>query len=302
MKKNVHYGAFSSPTSFADGAAALFAAASFVFQGCDSESVTKEVITTDINKRTLFRFLIFNKEIPYNEHITLYPIKMEHILDFQQCQEALTLRKDSIFHEKQILKMEYLDFIKFAFRNRTLAANYSLPLLPFYYDFLIAILKLACGNDAKVEYDASTLAISVNGFKITNSVFEDLRNIILIQNDVDFDVDEFINIDTVKALEKAQEFESKKNHEKADIEDYIDSLAVRMNVTEDSISQLTIRKFWRYIKRINKHDEYQACRSGQMSGMVTFKEPLRHWMTSMEVRDPYEKLKANEDELRSKIG
>lgn len=261
-----------------------------------------EVMILDIRKETLFRFLIFNKAVPYHEWITLYPIKMEHILEFQQCQEALTLRKDSIFREKQILKMDYLDFIKFAFRNRTLAADYNLPLLPFYYDFLIAILKLACGSDAKVGYDASTLDIFVNDCTVTNPVFEDLRKIILIQNDVDFDVDEFLNLDTVKALERAQAFEAKKNNEKADIEDYIDSLAIRMNVSEASVSDLTIRKFWRYIKRINKYDEYQACRLGQMGGMVTFKEPLRHWMTSMEVRDPYEKLKSNEDELRSKIG
>ena len=255
----------------------------------------------EISKDTLFPYLIYNKEIKYNEHITLYPIKMKDIITFQQYQMALTLRKDAIFQDKQIIKMGYLEFIKYACRNDELAQKYNMPLLPFYYDFIIGILQLTCGEDVEIKYNTSTLDFSINDFLITDEVFDDLRKIIIIQNDIDFDIDEFMNIDTVKALEKAREFEAKKNKEKADIEDYIDSIIIGLKVTEEYVSNLTIRKFWRYIKRINKHEEYEACRSGQMSGMVTFKEPIQHWMTSIEVTDKYENLKTDEDELRSKI-
>ena len=255
----------------------------------------------EISKDTLFPYLIYNKEIKYNEHITLYPIKMKDIITFQQYQIALTLRKDAIFQDKQIIKMGYLEFIKYACRNDELAQKYNMPLLPFYYDFIIGILQLTCGEDVEIKYNTSTLDFSINDFLVTDEVFDDLRKIIIIQNDIDFDIDEFMNIDTVKALEKAREFEAKKNKEKADIEDYIDSIIIGLKVTEEYVSNLTIRKFWRYIKRINKHEEYEACRSGQMSGMVTFKEPIQHWMTSIEVTDKYENLKTDEEELRSKI-
>ena len=258
-------------------------------------------MSVEISKDTLFPYLIYNKEIKYNEHITLYPIKMKDIITFQQYQMALTLRKDAIFQDKQIIKMGYLEFIKYACRNDELAQKYNIPLLPFYYDFIIGVLQLTCGEDVEIKYNTSTLDFSINDFLITDEVFDDLRKIIIIQNDIDFDIDEFMNIDTVKALEKAREFEAKKNKEKADIEDYIDSIIIGLKVTEDYVSNLTIRKFWRYIKRINKHEEYEACRSGQMSGMVTFKEPIQHWMTSIEVTDKYENLKTDEDELRSKI-
>ena len=258
-------------------------------------------MSVETSKDTLFPYLIYNKEIKYNEHITLYPIKMKDIITFQQYQMALTLRKDAIFQDKQIIKMGYLEFIKYACRNDELAQKYNMPLLPFYYDFIIGILQLTCGEDVEIKYNTSTLDFSINDFLITDEVFDDLRKIIIIQNDIDFDIDEFMNIDTVKALEKAREFEAKKNKEKADIEDYIDSLIIGMKVTEEYVSNLTIRKFWRYIKRINKHEEYEACRSGQMSGMVTFKEPIQHWMTSIEVTDKYENLKTDEEELRSKI-
>lgn len=255
----------------------------------------------EINKDMLFPYLIYNKEVKYNDSITLYPIKMKNIIEFQQYQMALTLRKDAIFQDKQIIKMGYLEFIKYACRNDELAQKYNIPLLPFYYDFIIGVLQLACGEDVEIKYNTSTLDFSINDFLVTDEVFDDLRKIIIIQNDIDFDIDEFMNIDTVKALEKAREFEAKKNKEKADIEDYIDSIIIGLKVTEEYVSNLTIRKFWRYIKRINKHEEYEACRSGQMSGMVTFKEPIQHWMTSIEVTDKYENLKTDEEELRSKI-
>lgn len=259
-------------------------------------------MSVEIDHQTLYPYLLFNKEIKYNEQITLYPIKMKDILLFQQCQSALTLRKDSIFTEKEIIKMQYLDFIRYACRNIELSKKYQMPLLPLYYDFIIQILQLSCGGNATISYNQNTLDFFVNDLLITNEIFDDLRRIIMVQNDIDFDIDEFMNLDTIKALEKAREFEVKKNKEKSDIEDYIDSLIVDLKVTEEYVSELTIRKFWRYIKRINKHEEYQSCRSAQMSGMVTFKEPIQHWMTSIEITDKYENLKTDEDELRSKIG
>lgn len=256
----------------------------------------------EINSQSLYSYLLFNEAIRYDEHITLYPIKMKDILLFQQCQMALTLRKDSIFREKEIIKMQYLDFIKYACRNNELAEKYKMPLLPIYYDLILKLLQIICGDDAVITFNQNTLDFAINDEFITNEKFDDLRKIIMVQNDIDFDIDEFMNIDTIKALEKAREFEAKKNKEKADIEDYIDSLIIDLKVTEEYVSNLTVRKFWRYIKRINKHEEYQSCRSAQMTGMVTFKEPIQHWMTSIEVTDKYKGLKADEDELRSKIG
>ena len=87
-----------------------------------------------------------------------------------------------------------------------------------------------------------------------------------------------------------------------DIEDYIDSLVIELRTTNEYVMNLTVRKFWRYIKRVNKHEQYEACLNGQMSGMATFKEPIEHWMTSIEVKDKYENLKTDEGELREKIG
>ncbi|MCI8625897.1 MAG: hypothetical protein HFI40_06390 [Lachnospiraceae bacterium] len=255
----------------------------------------------ELHPNALQPFLLFDKAIPYNEAITLHPVRMKDFLSFQQFQLALTLRKDSIFRKKEYVKMGYLAFLQYACRNTSLAREYRLPLLPFYYDFLIGLLQLSCGENATIRYSPQTLAITINGFALTEDAFDDIRKILLLQNDIDFDPEEFMNIDTVHALEKAREFELKKKQEQAEIEDYIDSLTVSLGLHADEIANLTVRKFWRYIKRMNRHEEYLACRFGQMSGFVTFKEPLSHWMTSIGDSDKDEALKADEGEIRGKI-
>lgn len=255
----------------------------------------------EITKQILTPYLIFNEPYKYNEFVSLHPIRMKDILSFQRCQCAFTLRKDSIFQEKKLIKMSYLDFIKYACANKELAIQYQNYDIMYYYYYVLDMLYLACGEDANIVYDKDTLDIYINNFEITDLVFEDIRRIIILQNDIDFDPDEFMNIDALNALEKAKAFEAKKKKEKSDLEDYIDSLVIELNVTEEYISNMTIRKFWRYVKRINKHEEYQACLNGQMSGMVTFKEPIKHWMSALEVDDKYENLKADETEIRSKM-
>ena len=254
-----------------------------------------------INKQVIYPQLIFNKEIVYDEHITIYPVRMKDIIEFQQCTSAITVRKDATFQDKEIIRMSYLDFIKYACRNKELADKYDMEFLPFYYDYVLRLLSIVCG-DAQITYNTTTLEIKINDEALTPEVFDDIRRIIILQNDISFDIDEFMNIDTVNALEKAREFEAKKNKEKSDIEDYIDSLIVELKVTEEYVSNMTVRKFWRYIKRINKHDDYQSCRTAEMGGMVTFKEPLTHWMTTLDVEDKDSSLKVDEQDLRSKIG
>lgn len=255
-----------------------------------------------INQDLIKSNLLYNLPVKYDEHITLYPVTMKNILDFQMFQRSIIVRKDSIFTEKTILKMEYLDFLKYARKNNELAEKYEMKELVVYFDFLLYLLKMTCGENSKVEFNENTLDIFINDELITNEIFNDLRRIIIIQNGINFDPDEFISLDVIRALEKAQEFEDQKSNEHADIEDYIDSVVIALKMSEEEVSNLSIRKFWRYVKRISKHEEYVSYSIGRLSGFVTFKKPLSHWMTSIEVTDKYENLKADESELRSKIG
>ena len=69
----------------------------------------------NISRETLFPFLIYNKPIQYNEQIRLCPVTMNDIVLFQALSEAITVRKNSTFREKKIIKMTYLDFLIYCF-------------------------------------------------------------------------------------------------------------------------------------------------------------------------------------------
>lgn len=252
----------------------------------------------EINEDILYPFLIYNDPIRYTKNVTLYPVKMENIFEFQQYVQSITIRKDSIFPVKNILKMTYLDFLFYCHNNLELSEEYKLNFLPYWYQWAHKLLMLVC-KDQEVLIGTGQALFSINGEIITPEKFDDLRRIIIIQNDVDFDIDEFINYDTEQELIKAQNTLSK---EKATIEDYIDAYAVVMKASDSEIKNLTIRKFWRHIKRINMHENYTISKISSMSGMVTFKNPIQHWMVQIEKDDRYSSVKTSEQELENKVG
>lgn len=257
-------------------------------------------MSVEIKKETLFPLLIYNKPVKYTENIILYPVTMNDIVAFQALSQSITVRKNSTFHEKKIIKMTYLDFLLYCLGNEELEKQYKIIGLSQYFFYAIQLLQLCC-RDAEIKLNQQTGQIIINGEVITPQIFDDLRRIIIIQNDIDFDIDEFLNYDTEQRLLKAQK-DLDKDKDKANIEDYIDSLVIAMHTTEDRIMEMTIRKFWRYVKRYNLHENYTIMRTGECSGMVSFKEPIKHWMVSLEEDDKYKHLKADENELRSKIG
>lgn len=250
-----------------------------------------------ISKDTLLSYLIYNDPFQYNEHITLYPVTMKDVILFQSLTCSITVRKNSIFHSKKIIKMDYLNFLFFALGNTELEKEYDIAGLSQYLILTMQLLQLCCQNQ---EVRLTQEGLSINNEIITPEVFDDLRRIIIIQNDIDFDIDEFLNYDTEQRLLKAQK-DLNKDEVKATIEDYIDSLIIAMSTTEEYIKNMTIRKFWRYIKRYQLHEGYTIAKTGECSGMVTFKEPIKHWMISLEEDDKFKNLKTDENSLKGKI-
>ena len=77
-----------------------------------------------------------------------------------------------------------------------------MPLLPKYYSFAFDLLKLVFKNQ-EVKINSTRGGFMINGIEITPEQFDDIRRIIILQNGIDFDIDEFINRDTEEALLKA---------------------------------------------------------------------------------------------------
>lgn len=224
---------------------------------------------------------------------------MKDIVLFQAVSQSIILRKNSTFRDKNIIKMSYLDFLLYCLDNQELEEETGIPNLSNYFAYALQLLQLCC-RDGEVKIHHQTGQIAIGEEIITPRIFDDLRRIIILQNDMDFDIDEFLNYDTEQRLLKAQK-DSQKNAQKANIEDYIDSLVIAMNTTEEAVMKMTIRKFYRYIRRYQLYENYRIAKTGECSGMVSFKEPIQHWMTSLDEDDRYQSVKADENSIKGKI-
>lgn len=259
------------------------------------------VMSVVYNKDTLASYLMYSKPIQFNEAITLYPITMDHVLEFQRYSRSLTFRKDSRFGVKEIIKMTYLEFLFYTAMNPDVNDLFEdTPDLSYYFAYALSVLGLVCvGQD--IDFNNETGGIRINGYEINADEFDDIRRIIILQNGMNFDIDEFLNYETEKSLENAQKKISK-NSDIVTTEDYIDALIVALHLSENEIQQMSIRKFWRIVKRQSFHETYTILKTGECSGMVKFKEPIKHWIRSIDEEDKYAHLKADEGELRNKIG
>lgn len=257
------------------------------------------VITVKFNKETLYPVLLYSQPYKYNDSITLFPVQMKQIIEFQVYSQSITVRKDSRFSNKDIIKMTYLDFLSYAASHMEFGLYYDFPNLQYYYSYLILLLDLVC-RDQEIKFDAATGKTLIQNFEITPAVLDDLRRIIILQNDMDFDMDEFLNYETEEKLKNSQN-NSMKNSDIPTIEDYIDSLSIALHLSEKEIMDMSIRKFWRFIRRYNLHENYTIMRTGECSGMVSFKEPIKHWMVSIDEHDKYQSFKTSEEHLKSKI-
>lgn len=92
----------------------------------------------EINKDILLPYLIFNDPFQYNEQITLYPVKMTDVILFQTLSKSITVRKNSIFHDKKIIKMTYFDFLKYSFENKELESQYQIQGLSQFFSILFS--------------------------------------------------------------------------------------------------------------------------------------------------------------------
>lgn len=253
-----------------------------------------------IDNESLLPSLIYNKPFKYNDDIILYPVTMNDFILFQTISKSIILRKNSIFREKKLIKMSYLDLLFYSFRNEELENTYKIVGLSQYLLFFLQLIKICCKNPQINIIDPAN-QLCIGSTLITPDIFDDLRRIIIIQNGIDFDIDEFINSDTEQRLLKAEK-DQNKSDDNANIEDYIDSLVTAMNITEERIMNMTIRKFWRYLKRYQLHEGYTIAKTGECSGMVSFKEPIKYWMLSLDEDDKYKHLKTDEETLKGKIG
>ena len=115
--------------------------------------------------------------------------------------------------------------------------------------------------------------------------FDTLREIILHQNGVDYD-DAFIHEDIRKWLE---EQEARDNTQYSTIEDYLNAFISVTHWKPQEVKELSIRRFNGITDKFLSHDTYNLQMTASMSGLVSFKGKIDHWLTTNRKNKIYEK-------------
>lgn len=115
--------------------------------------------------------------------------------------------------------------------------------------------------------------------------FDILREIILHQNGVEYD-DTFIHEDIRKWLE---EQEARDNTQYSTIEDYLNAFISVTHWKPQEVKELSIRRFNGITDKFLSHDTYNLQMTASMSGFVSFKGKIDHWLTTNKKNQIYEK-------------
>lgn len=181
-----------------------------------------------------------------------------------------------------------------------------------YWDFLSKItnkdvpFSCDCGNDlskdsegfdANIKYklNEETKQKEVliykdfkNPISITPDDFDRFRQIVMYQNLPDYKDDSWVDPDMREDQREKQRLLAKKNKgATASLERKIVCVAAKSNYTIKEIYELTMRKFIMLLSVIDDAMNYECTRIGLMTGMVSTKEPVEHWVYKQESDDLY---------------
>lgn len=242
--------------------------------------------------------------------ITLYPFKMKDLMTYFTCAKVIKLEKAQI--SVQYIKMSYYTFlchyistlISSTKEEERMAGNSYMILFASLFSgamrttvlpsFLYnpetkeSAIKLYEPNPEKGEEEIYKNPKAV--YTLTKEKFDDIRSILIYQNDVHFiDYDNYSR-DMQKLIKSEEERRARKGGGLS-IEDRTDSVAVACGYSTEEIGEMSIRRFERIYERMRKKIEYQINKTGAMSGFVTFKDKsiLEPWTNPLE-SDPLKNI------------
>lgn len=141
-----------------------------------------------------------------------------------------------------------------------------------------------------------------NTITIGAEEFEELRKIIMIQNDVKIETkyDEQTRKLLDEMREKLKQIQSDGSN--IEFEDLVDVVSYMMHIKPSDMENMTIRRFNRYLDIALKKDDYYMYKSLEVSGQVKFKSEIKHWVSHYEPKSKYEGLLINSSDFMSSVG
>lgn len=261
----------------------------------------------------------FDKPIPFVGSLTIYPVNVQNYDEFLACTSCLTLNKSD---DPIGMKFTNLGYLINKMEEKEGGQKWSLyfsRLCELIFRIKNGIKCKKCGKvmsfveffegyrDKKDDFccecgssefmevigirenkETGKKELHVDGNFISSKDFNRLRQIVMYQNLPDYKDDSWVDIEVRKDQEETRKLREKKNKSgSATLERKVVCLAVKTGFTIDYIYSLTIRKFLMMFSAVDDLINYETARIGLMTGMVSSKEPLEHWVYKQEEEDIY---------------
>lgn len=236
-----------------------------------------------------YNYELFNDEpVLFLDKIKVYPVKVKNIFEFNNALQCL-LFDPMDYPDIEIATLPRLYFLTEWARRSSLpqeeyetwlrnnAQLYGLyKLLELLFSLVLdPSYKIALVNLNNIGYYSLRILINENDYvDIRPQDFEDLRHLILEQNSCTYS-DEFVHND-IKQYIKEQSEQSK---DTVTLEDSRDAFMVRLGyVNSRDIDEMTIRRYNRMSTMLSQREDYLMAKQAEMTGFVTFKTPIKHWI------------------------
>lgn len=226
--------------------------------------------------------------------ITLYPAMCKDMQDFFSCVNCLLY--DPLRYNSMISTLPRLYFLTDILNHKDEKYIIQNEFLFAMFICLQKLLKLVLGENQDSNFVENKgkwylqIIKHMDGeddisIDVRAKDFDALREIILHQNGVEYD-DTFIHEDIRKWI---AEQEAKDNTQYSTVEDYLNAFISVTHWKPQEIKGLSIRRFNGIIDKFLSHDTYNLQMTASMSGLVSFKGKINHWLTTNRKNKIYEK-------------
>ena len=225
--------------------------------------------------------LTFDLPIEY-KGLLLHPVKMIDYFDFIYA--CCVFQQDKNAKGFQYISKTYLEFLVDIIKQGELEGQ-------MYGIMLYKIFSLVLDETAvEVKYgttEDNKPYLEVKDTTLDSAEFEEIRDLILLQNLPKYKHEEILDKDLQKDIKEYQRLTSKGTH-MASLEKQILAIQLGYGLSSDYIYNMSIRKFQLAFEIMEKKTNYLILKQASMSGFVTFKNEINHYLMENDVEEQTE--------------
>lgn len=206
-----------------------------------------------------------------NKALLIYPVNVESYFEFYYSIRCLLQEKNKI-PDPKIISMSYLDFLFYLIENAEDGTEIR--------RMLGGLFKLCCyvedENFTYYKNNKGKTILVINDIEYDKNDFDNIKKIICYQNMPDYD-DSYIDPELEEALNEANNMQTE-NQGETSLERQLICVSKEYPYKLEELYKIPIRKFVQMLKVADDQLHYKIYKTGECSGMVSFKTPITHYM------------------------